>query len=398
MKCIISITKLSNLTLIYTFSLFILKLVSGIIKKKIRNILDNKNSIYFFVSLIFMYLGECLSIFYFIIRYLTTKKKINKEDELNKLNNGTIENKEEINYIFYLNNKNNYHNFCSFFPFNKKDYKNIFLIFLISLCGFIVSMFLIHYAFDFYGVSGITGFLLFKFLFKHQIYKHHLLSIFILIISSLIQIFISFFEKSDSEDTKIKNYIIITLYEILYNICMGFFFILTKYLIDIKHVETLIILFLEGIFGLIISISYYLIFKYNKFLFYLKTIFSLSLIDYFYLVLFIFSDSIYNLLLFLLTENAPPIYNLFIFNMIVYFSHIIIYGYEDHLKGLLIITFILNIINIFAMLIFVEFFVLNFCGLNYNCRINIQKREIEEKENFENEEDANNNKLYKENI
>jgi hypothetical protein len=344
-----------------------------------------------------MYLGECLSIFFFIIRYLTSKKKINKEEELNKINNETIENKEEINYIFYLNNKNNYHNFCSFFPFKKKDYKNIFLIFLISLCDFIVSMFLIHYAFDFYGVSGLTGLLLFKFLFKHQIYKHHLLSIFILIISSLIQIIISFFEKSDSEDTKIKNYII-TLYEILYNICMGFFFILTKYLIDIKHVETLIILFLEGIFGLIISISYYLIFKYNNFLFYIKTIFSLSLIDYFYLVLFIFKDSIYNLLLFLLTENAPPIYNLFIFNMIVYFSHIIIYGYEDHLKGLLIITFILNIINIFAMLIFVEFFVLNFCGLNYNCRINIQKREIEEKENFENEEDENNNKLYKENI
>ena len=398
MKCIISITKLSNLTLIYTLLLFILKSFSDPLKKKINNILYNKNSssIYFFISLIFMYLGECLYIFIFIIRYIMNKNKKNKKEELDKLNNEKIVKKEDINFIFYLNSNNNYHNFYSFFPFGKKDYKNILILLLIFLFDFIISMFLINYGVDFYGVSGLSGLLLFKFLFKYQIYKHHLLSIFILIISSLVQIIISFFEQSDSKEKDKKKYIIFTLYEIFYNICIGFFFILIKYLIDIKNIDYLIILILEGIFGLIISNLYYLIFKYNTLKVYIKIIFSLGLNDYFYLVFFLICISIYNLLIIKLIEKAPSIYSLLIINMVVYFSHLFFCDIKEHLKGLLIITFILNIINIIAMLIFIEFFVLNFCGLNYNCKINIEKREIEEKKNLENEEDVNNNNLFKE--
>ena len=158
----------------------------------------------------------------------------------------------------------------------------------------------------------------------------------------------------------------------------------------------MIILFLEGIFGLIISNLYYLIFKYSTLKVYIKIIFSLGLNDYFYLVFFLICVSIYNLLIIKLIEKAPSIYSLLINNMVVYFSHLFFCDIKEHLKGLLIITFILNIINIIAMLIFIEFFVLNFCGLNYNCKINIEKREIEEKKNLENEEDVNNNNLFKE--
>ena len=371
MKCLISITKLSNLTLLYFFLLFLFKIILNLMKNEIKKNLFTDDDNYKFIIVILMYISESLSIIYFIIRYFMTKK--NKKRKNNKI----IENKElEKTITFYLNN--NQHNFYSFFSFISSDYKSVFIIFLIALCDFITTMFLINYAVDFYGVSGITGLLLFKILFKYQIYNHHILSIIILAISSLAQIIISFFDQTNSD--KNKNNFYKTFFEIIYNICNGLFLILIKYLIDIKHIETLIILFLHGIFGLLFSIIYYLILKYNETLIYIKNFFSLNMLDYLFLIFFIICVSFYNVLIYLLSENTPSIYNLFIYSMTVYFSHFILNGIKDHVKSLLlIITFILNIINIFAMLIFVEFFVLNFCGFNYNCRVNIQNREIEEK-------------------
>ena len=133
-----------------------------------------------------------------------------KKDEIK---NEAAEKQElTISFIYYINNsKNNYHNFCSFFPFNFNDYKSIIIIFLISLCDFILSMFLFKYAVNFYGVSGITGLILYKILFKYQIYKHHILSIIILVISSLVQIAISFLKQTKSD--KEVNYATKTIFE-----------------------------------------------------------------------------------------------------------------------------------------------------------------------------------------
>ena len=396
MKCLISITKLPKFILLYFFLLFWSKIFLLLLKREIRHSLNNNWKFSIFIYSVFMYLGECFSIFYFILRYKLTKKKKNEKDEKIELENDSIENKEEINFIFYINtNKFNYHNFCSFFPFNSNDYKNIFFIFSISLCDFIASMFLYKYSVDFYGVSGITGLLLFKILFKYQIYKHHILSIIILLISSLFQIIISiFFDQTNSVDN--INPAFKTIFEIIFNICNGFFLILTKYLIDIKHIESLIVLFLEGIFGFIITILYYLISEFNDFITFCKELFSLNLESYLFIFLFVICVSFYNVLIVLLVERSPSIYCLFIFTIAVYFSHLIFFGIKKHLKGFLLITLILNMINIFAMLIFVEFFVLNFCGLNYNCRVSIRKREEEEKKIYESEEDMNNNILFKE--
>ena len=370
MKCLLSITKLSNLILLYFIFLFIFKIILNLMKNEIKkNLFKDDN--YKFILVLLMYFSESLSIIYFILRYFMTKK--NKK----RINNKIIKNKKLAKTLtFYLNNSEN--NFYSFFSFILRDYKNIFIIFFISLCDFVTTMFLFNYAVDFYGVSGITGLLLFKILFKYQIYKHHILSIIILSISSLAQIIISFFEQTNSD--KNKNNFYKTFFEIVYNICNGLFLVLIKYLIDIKHIESLIILFIQGIFGFLFTITYYLILKYNKTIIYIKNFFSLNILDYLFLFLFIFCVSFYNVILYLLSENTPSIYNLFIYSMTVYFSHFIFYGIKEHVRSLLlIITFILNIINIFAMLIFVEFFVLNFFGFNYNCKVNIQKREIEEK-------------------
>ena len=400
MKCLISITKLPNKILKYFILLFVIKIVIFFIRKEIHNLNEN-HKLHFFTYFIFMYLGECLSIFYFIYRYNMTKKKKNEKDEIiesddENSENKTVEKKDEISFIFYLNtNKYNYNNFSSFFPFNSKEYKNIFIIFSISLCDFIASKFLYKYSFDFYGVSGITGLLLFKFLFKYQIYNHHILSIIILVISSLFQINISIFLAQTNSEDEI-NPALKTFFEIIFNICNGFFLILTKYLIDIKHIESLIVLFLQGIFGLIITILYYLLFKFNEFISNWKEFFSLNLEYYLFIFFFLICVSVYNISIVLLVENSPSIYCLFIYTMAVYFSNFIKIDIKKFLKGFLVITFILNIIDIFAMLIFVEFFVLNFCGLNYNCRVSIQKRELEEKKIYENEEDMENNMLFQE--
>ena len=398
MKCLISITKLPNKILKYFILLFGIKIVIFFIRKEIHNLNEN-HKLHFFTFFIFMYLGECLSIFYFIYRYNMTKKKKNEKDEIvesddENSENKTVEKKDEISFIFYLNtNKYNYNNFSSFFPFNSKEYKNIFIIFSISLCDFITTNFLYKYSVDFYGVSGLTGLLLFKFLFKYQIYNHHILSIIILVISSLFQIIISIFLDQTNSEDKI-NPALKTFFEILFNISIGTLLILTKYLIDIKHIESLIVLFLQGFFGLTITILYYLIFK--DFISNCKEFFSLSLEYYLFIFLFLLLESVYNIFIVLLVENSPSIYSLFIFTMAVYFSNFIKIGIKKFLKGFLIISFILNIINIFAMLIFVEFFVLNFCGLNYNCRVSIRKRELEEKKIYENEEDMKNNMLFQE--
>ena len=373
MKCLISITKFSNLALLYFIFLFSSGIIIFFIKKEIINemkkVTGYTKESYYFIIILFMNLSECLSFVYFIIRYLKTK---------NKKDNSIVENKElsisYISYIFYMNNfKNNYHNLCSFFSFFSKDYKSIFIIILISLFDFVMTVFLMQHAVDFYGVSGFTGLILFKYLFKYQIYNHHILSIIILGIVSLFQIIISFSKRKEK-----------ALYQILYNICNGAFLILVKYLIDIKQIESLIILFLEGFFGFIFLLLFYFIFKFSDTITYFKLFNYFSGTFYLFLILYTILASFYNVILFLLIENTPSIYSLFIFNISVYFSHFIFYR-KELLKGLFLIIFILNIINIFAMLVFIEFFVLNFCGLNYNCKINIQKREIEEKKNVHKE-------------
>ena len=87
-----------------------------------------------------------------------------------------------------------------------------------------------------------------------------------------------------------------------------------------------------------------------------------------------------NVIKFLLSENTPSIYNLLSYNITIYFSRFIVF-FESYFFNNIhyLINFIMNILNIFAMFIFIEIIIFHFCGLDYNSRKSIKKREEEEK-------------------
>ena len=374
MKCLISIGKFSLRAYIRVILLFGLSILILYIRENM-DMNEKEKSEKLFDFILFLFISESLSIFVFFYRYGRTKKKSFEKE--NRFSNEIRVNNS--NFIKYEDKqKNDFQNCKSFFPNFKKNYGSYALIFFISLSDFFSYFFLMRYRFNYYGVSGICGLILFNCLFKCQTYKHHYLSLFILTLTSSGQITISIIVQLKYKK-KIDEQIVL---EILYNICNSFILVSEKYLIDKKDIDSFIILFFEGIFGLFCTIIVFFCSNYDDFFDFFKNFSKLSGLDIFLTFSYIIVMLFINVIKFLLSENTPSIYNLLTFNITVYFSRIIYFQNTSYFKNIYYLSnFILNIFNIFAMLIFIEIIIFNFCGLNYNTRDSIKKREEEEDKN-----------------
>ena len=373
MKCFISIGKFPCFAYFYMILLIGIK-ISQMYLRKIKYFSDKETEEKNFNFSILLFIAESLSIFIFLIRYKITK--ISSDKKQNNINKKMKPNNS--NFIIIENKKNNFQNFISFFPSIKKNKINLFIIFIISICDCLSYYFSLVYSILFYGISGIFGLLLFNSLFKCQTYKHHYLTLFILIITSITQIIILINFRSDNKNKRLKY----TIKEICFNIINGFMLVSEKYLIEKRNIDSFIILFLEGIFGLVFSICFFLIKNSNDFFDYFKNFSNLKFYQIFQLVLYILIMLFGSVIKFLLSEKTPSIYNLLSFNIAVYLSRFYINFKPYFFRKYYLINFILNIINIFAMLIFIEIIIFRCCGLDYNCRENIEKREKDDKTKY----------------
>ena len=234
MKCFISIGKFPCIAYFYMIVLLGLK-ISHVYIKKIKYFTDKKTEEKNFNFIILLFIAESFSIFIFLIRFKKTKNSSVKKQ--NNINKEMKPNKS--NFIIIKNKKNNFQNFKSFFPSIKKDKMSLIIIFIISICDFFSIYYSLIYSFLLYGISGIFGLLLFNCLFKCQTYKHHYLTLFILIITSISQIIILINYRSDNKNNRLKY----TMKESGFNMISAFMLVSEKYLIEKKILILLLFYF-----------------------------------------------------------------------------------------------------------------------------------------------------------
>ena len=245
--------------------------------------------------------------------------------------------------------KNNY--------IKKKDYFQIKTI-ILFICSIIFSLIqivlnkfiyinyfskdIIHKAFDFILIILID-----RIIFNPYIYSHHILSIFI----SLISLFIQFL----NEKNKVSLiYIIIIL---LNNYCNAFYLLLI-YQINLKYFINIFLLgSLTGFFSLIFQLFFFI--SYDDIIFILK--YNMGK----FLIFYCFICFIYYIFLYYIIWKLGPIHSLLCYK--------IPYCLFNYNRSQILI------IDLIACLIYLEILEFNFCKLNYNLKKNIILRENQEK-------------------
>ncbi len=323
-----------------------------------------------FIDLFSMFLGELYcGIFLPIIKYLNKSEISHTNDD-----NSSEENNANNDKTYQINKR------YSTFIFIKEEYKeinppfNMIIICLITFIDFLDNLIFIDLNFNdalnkeidiiFILIVLVLSF----FILDMKIYRHHKLMIILIIILGLIINYIQYLNK-EQETIGINNFIS-SIQLIIHNFLAAFSPIISKFLMDKNHCSPFKILFFSGIFGIIyilfFSFFYHSITGLNNRNFY-ESIFENVIYHNFkdflfwntnYFVLYLFTFLTVKFLqptnLILAVFSAKPIVKL-----IFYFMES-----DSSLKLYDIIMYILYFIFIFCCLIFNEFIILNFCGLN----------------------------------
>ncbi len=245
--------------------------------------------------------------------------------------------------------------------------ENFFFIFFISLIDFLDGNFFLFRMKTGGQICEIITFYLFIFIYSQNIYRHHVLGLFITLISGIIDIIFCII--------KYKNNIIKYSNSFIFNILVSLHYLFEKYLIEKKYCSKFLLLFYKGIFGIIFTIiSQFIYYFYNKNMLFKYSIISNHKSCFLY---FFFSIFFIELCIIILINKTKNI----IFLLIIFFSKYIsrnffrvICNCDIFNKGILII--INSIFNILGALIFMEILILNFLKFNVNVNKEISKRAI----------------------
>ena len=266
-------------------------------------------------------------------------------------------------------------------PFIKKYNKNeisckkkILWILLVSIIAFIAIFFdslitineinnsLNLFGFFFIFLSAFSLWLL-----KNKLYKHHYISMAIMIVLDLLNNIIYGTSFIENQMENKFSYLIIICLELFYSLSL----VLYKYLMLIKYIKTYEILFFEGLFFSVLSITILIILikigYINDFWEYYENIDQKEIIIFISLALICFFISLINLIIIdifspfhiLLTELIPK-------NMY--------YIFNPKNTADLIINIVFTILELFIIFVFVEFIELNFLGLSKMTKRNIESR------------------------
>jgi hypothetical protein len=246
---------------------------------------------------------------------------------------------------------------------------------------------------NYYLTGTFDLFILSMFLFKYNYYKHQIISIIILLVVGLIRYsFIIFESKPFIIDS--KSYFILGIFIMfLENICLSFFFVYVKLLIEKYYFSPYKIAYLIGIINGIITLILYLIISFIEMEGNNNSFYLIEYNDKYYIdnIRNVFKG--YNFIEILLYIIQYIIYSciFILFNNIVqYFAlgHIIIPNqiielitvigevfFDEYIRTKIkILIFCCFIFEIFLSFVFIEFIELNFCELNKDIKKNISER------------------------
>ena len=208
-------------------------------------------------------------------------------------------------------------------------------------------------------------------IFKVKLYKHHILSIILIIIIGLIIDLVT-----NNLQTEIVDNTVFLVMKFLKELFFSFHIVLAKYVMEIKYASVYEFSFYMGVFNLIF-LGIFVIFDYNYIGIY-------NYEEYFnnfnFTELLVIFDIIITQLginlgtLFTAKNNSPcHVFIIFVFGQLAYYKN---------LKDDLILVIISLILILFLSLIFNEIIEINFCGLSHNLKRNIASRA--ESESFSN--------------
>jgi len=316
------------------------------------------------------YIGQFLC---FIPLMISKKCYYKKFLDSNKNKKGSL----EIKYLF--NNQNNRITFkdiiliiiiCIFLLIN--DFINILYYYIIKIAN-------ISYNQNFYFMEYLLLFLMSKYFFKLNYYKHQNYAIIFIILFELFKDLYKLFIKADQ-----LSYAII-IYALIIQIAMAFIdsFIIgnVKILMESKFLSSYHICSTVGLInGLITIISYFIVtytpckgklceLEYNKEKYFdnIYSVFNnLSSIEIFFFIYIILKSGICQILIYTII-NDFTVCHIFLFYQVLEF--------EENFSVILLFS---EILEIFLVLFFLEIIELRFCGLSYNTKRNIEERALTE--------------------
>ena len=248
-----------------------------------------------------------------------------------------------------------------------------------------------------YWPSNILLMSLFSYLLlKMKLYKHHFLSIIIIILISVAHTFFSGNLSLDTLKENYKGYIIYFFTEGTFNIL----YVLYKFFMIKKSIKSYGILFFQGLIELILGIIVLAI--TTKYCPELDSLFifieGIDGKEIFRFVSLIFINFITFVTIFIILDIFTS-FHIFLLNII---SEIIICLAEDIFNSnfyiMIIVYSIFLIFSVFVVLVFIEIIHLNFCGLSYMTKKNIEERaRLDSMLNDDNDDDEKNDYIIKNN-
>ena len=225
-----------------------------------------------------------------------------------------------------------------------------------------------------YWSTNIIFLALFSYLLlKMKLYKHHYLSVGTIFIIGIADNFISGYFDKDKIKQNYKGYIIYFIVESTFNSL----YVFNKFIMVNKFIKSYVILFFQGIIELVLGIiSLVITTKYFKnfdnFFLYIEDLNKSEIFFFFGLIL---ANFVTYLTIYIIIDIFTP-FHIFLLTILSDMIILIIEGgsyfSEDINASIMYIFFV--IIGIFMILVFIEIIQLNFCGLSYMTKKNIEER------------------------
>ena len=317
-----------------------------------------KESYHPFVYLIIYSFSLCLSFSLLLINKICSKRKNNK-----------------VNHLISQENNPHFSNSVNIKRVSKKEKFLWFLLvsfidFIVIFINLVLGISLILLNSMFFGILFLSLFS-YKIL-KYKLYKHHYLSIIIILISFLIAI-ITYFYHSKAEPI---DYLIVSLLGIIDTALYSLELTIDKYLIFSKYINSFEILFFQGIIELILGvISLTITTKFdfidNFFDYYNK----LDKKEVIILISLIINNFIYYPIALKIIDIFSPFFVLFIPLISLIIMIIISFaGIAFSINYSTIVDLFLFFLSFIFFLIFTEIIELNCLGLSYMTKRNIESR------------------------
>ena len=331
------------------------------------------------------YIGQFLC----FIPLIISKKYNNKKSS-------TKNYKSSIEIVYIFNNSNNLITF--------KDKILIIIICFLSLINDMINILINHlikignilYNQEFYFMEYLLLFLISKYIFKSNYYKHQNYSIIFIILFGLLKYLVKLYTEKGLENNY-KEVILILLLQIIQAFIDSYIIGNAKMLMESKYLSPYLICSTFGLVnGLITIISYFIVTYFpcnNDFCdliynnnYYFDNIYSIFdniyPIEIFLYIYTIFQSGIYQILIYIIV-NDFTICHIFLFYQVLEFADSFIEIFNSDINNdinivVVCILIMCCIFEIFIVLVLLEIIELGFCGLNYNTKRNIKKRALNE--------------------